>query len=1695
MQRSGSPKRTTHLGSNIPQSLATYVSSDVVTACAVDPETGAVWSGEESWLRVRNAWTGEVKLQYHFRSGKLVTAVAVTAKNGWIGHRDGSISVFSLGSISPVAELVLHEAIVSSIVSTADGPVISISGDGRLALWDPSELRCISCVKLSDHPLTSCSLSGDTCFTGTSEGQLHAVSVSSQKQLSITGKVMNTAVRSLAVAGIHGDQLWVGGEDGRIGIVDISAVAVSLCCRFIQSSHESAVSHITYCPGDSRVWTASRATGIVIYDAATTNVLHTIQVASGGASALVPVPGSTKRVGLPAEYPTAISLVSHGYAWRVWACSSDGTIKAWQTLDSTDAARATKHVEATAKLALAQQNLEAAQHEIAVLNGKLLERTALRQRSPSKDMPLAAAEEMTSLRLENISLRERLQTSRGDGPSQLQQKLVNEQAISRRALDDLKRADAEVSMLRTQLAEAVGLGRAAPTDLRGQHTSLLATQNPLKAIYHQYVVDDVLGAVEEATRRRLCSLEGSSRDQLHRAMNEMSDSLSIRERYERQLVQDVAQLRSALGGEEKLGYQLRQAESERLRQTAKIEEQAKELISLTQALSKARQQLEIAREDEASLSSSIRQLEIEKRTWAQREQELLEDIRREAYSHQNTKDQTYNLRESNAAIDAESKARQTALREREDQIAQLSAARDGLAQRIKELEDRMGAQDHELQRARQTSSAHSEDNSKLRQQIDDMRSHYEQMLHQVQRSHHESEAEIADLGAKLRATNRHALEHKQMAEDRTADVEQLRQRLESSQNELRDLKQHHESVTRSQADIVAQLTGEAEELSRQVAEARRDARAAAEQVESVQRAAEAELRAALEKADEALRVETKLRNEAQNVSEQQHNTALSRLHSAQEECRRATMEIAETKLELQRTKDQLEQLTKVSGSERDSLLVQIDLVQEQSKRSERQAQQLVREATEHVELLQADAAKLRADIAAKNNLLQDAIRDREKAEAELRRQASITQNQVTLMDAEVATLQRQVQEGSFLGERTILQAEVTDLRQQVHSLQRELQLRRAEIRDLERAADDRNAEQTLRLRQEQNNSLALKSELEKLTAMIKIKVNTIATLEQHVADVEQMSKSAIADAKQQHESTLERLKTENTSLQKEVRRLEGEFAQCSRTLDSFQHEVKVTIRNERTEFESQIEEYKTQVQSLQKELRVRTADLTTSIKQQDDLVNDAQQALRKEKAQLVSANEDLTHRFAALEAELRARTHDWNEQKLVLLERVDDLTSRLRAEKHRAEAAAQEAEHRINQLEKDAKMKANEVALLRSSLEDTHLDGKQRNRSEKLLIDKQADALRDRLSQLERELQTKTSDIIMLQRIVDEKDVEHQLRWRDDRTTYEQQIAQHREDLSACRDVMKAKEREIDDLKQQLVRSKGEQGRALNEKSIAEGEVEALRLQLVRLQEKQKVLQTSLAENDDLSAKISSIQRDLSTAIERVAERDAEAKKLRSQLQIGEALIDEVRQQYRTSQDKAREDMDQLEEKLDNALRENASLKRQVYSTFDDNKLLQDTVRSVTEHQRSVVNNQQALADLARRDDELRTQMASIVQSRSGSGYAKTEQLISRATTSGSSGFVDVTGGHSATVTPVRTRSPPRRRGLDEPPMRAPQLAAETAASLLFSTTGQARSSSGGALPINLGSLSARDSSRHLYYSNAQPTSTTTSTTRTTRHF
>ncbi len=1707
-----------------------------MTACAVDANTGLVWSCEESWIRVRSQTTGEVKLQHHFRNGsKYATAICTTGGNAWIGHRDGSISILALTNAVPVAELVLHEGAITTIAVTPQA-VMTTGADGRLAMWEPLELRCTACVKLSEQPLVSSCLSGnDLLFVGSAEGQLHAISVSSQQHLSPPVRIMQGAIRSMAVVGSHRDQLWIGGEDGRVGIVDVSSPSSSSfsCCRFVQTGHDSPVSHMLYCSGDRRLWTASRGSGIVIYDVATTNIAQTIPLGSPGhGTSFVSLSAGSNRKGTSAgEFVTAISLVTHGYAWRVWACGSDGTIKAWLTTDpaeapaSSAAVVAGNHVETAAKLRLLESDLASARHEIVILTGKLQSNGLNRAVEPN--------EELTNVRLENITLRERLEAATTEAAPQafrteisnLRQRIFEEQASNRKCIDDLKRADAEIAMLRTQLAESVGLGRSVPTDLRG-HTGILSNSlNPLRGIYQNYVADDVIGTMEESSRRRLQYIETTFREQFRWIMSEFADKLTVREKYERQLVQDISQLRAAISGEDRLGHALRQAESERNRSNDKAEELSREVSTLAASLQKARQQLEIAREDEASLSGTIRQLEQERRQWTLREAELAQELQRESTFAQGLRESLTEARDRNAALESEIKARAVMVADREEMAAQAARARDGVAEKLAEAEEKIHTMELEVLRLKSSSTSSAEENRSLHVQIDGLRSHYEGLLKQQQSLCAEAQNESNELGQALRAANRQALENKQHAEDRSGEADMLRQRLDQSQQTVRQLKADYDALAKSKSESDAHFGAELESLSRQTADAKREARLTAEQFEAYQRQAQADYRDAAEKADEILRTEIKARSEAMTSLEQQHNAALSRLHAAQEECRRAVMASTEAKLDAERSREQLEHMNKLSSSEREALQVQIDLVQEQTKRSERQAQQLVREASEHVEMLVADASKLRAELAAKTNALQDAIRDKERAEAESRRQTALVQNQAALMDAEVATLQRQVQEGSFLGERTILQAEVTDLRQQVHALQRELQVRRGEIRDLERSADDRNAENTLKLRQEQNAVLGLRSEVEKLTATIKIKMNTIATLEQHVADIEQTSKSTISDMKQQHDAALERLKNENAALQKEVRRLEGEFAQCARTLETFQHEVKVSHRNERSEFESQLEEYKAQVQSLQKELRTRTIDLTTAIKQQDELISDAQSQLRKEKQNLLTSNDELSQRVAALESELRTRSHDWNEQKLSLLEKADDLAGKLRAEKHKAEAAVQEGEHRQSQLEKELRLRLAELAALQSALDESSLEKqKQRSRQPHLQNSRELDALRERLTKAERDLEARTSDVAVLQRIIDEKDVEHQMRWRDDRTTYEAQITQHREDLKACRDVMKLKEREVEDLRQQLIRAKAEHGRVLNEKGMLEGELETQRLQLARFQEKQKLQAANNAATEDIQARVLSLQRELAQASEMCSEKDVELKKLRSQVSTNEALIDELRQQFRQAQERSRRDAEEAEQRLEEAMRDNASLRREVFTAQAETSSKR---QPPAVPQSSKTTTHQALTELSRRDEDMRTQMSSILAGRSASGgggrSASGGDMFESASTRQASAvsshpqFVDVTGSdrpYGSVLTPRRASASTNYSTGGSSREATPQLAAETAASLLFSSTGlpvQSQIQTSG--PVNLGALPSAapygtvfhttrhhnpSSLRHLHYSNTPvpiPEQSTSTTTRTTRHF
>ena len=344
--RRAGPLVTSSQRTNDITPLGTFVVSDVILHVASVPQFRQVWTAEEgSWIRVRDPVSGDVQSQHLLKASKEVTSMCASADGAsvWCGLAEGAISVFSTTTKAAVAELVLHNGRVTSIVSSGSSDLIfSASADGRCAAWSRRSFHCVWATQVCDGPVTAIGVddANSMLYAGSEDGIIRTLGLHGGQlvsHLSMAGH--DGAVNKLMVvrAGGHGaSHLWSGGADCTIRVWSVSLPSTTYAdavtpgtCLATLTDHKTAVKHLVSCPGEGKVWTASSDGFAVIYDDVTFGALQHLPVSSSNFRA--------HRQSY--DVTTCVAPIANANVWRLWTCSSDGTVRGWmsQTMSTASA--------------------------------------------------------------------------------------------------------------------------------------------------------------------------------------------------------------------------------------------------------------------------------------------------------------------------------------------------------------------------------------------------------------------------------------------------------------------------------------------------------------------------------------------------------------------------------------------------------------------------------------------------------------------------------------------------------------------------------------------------------------------------------------------------------------------------------------------------------------------------------------------------------------------------------------------------------------------------------------------------------------------------------------------------------------------------------------------------------------------------------------------------------------------------------------------------------------------------------------------------------------------------------------------------------------------------------------------------------------------------------------------------------------
>lgn len=141
------------------------------TGAAFSTSSSTVWTAESGgWLRIRNSTTGEVEQQKRIgTNGQEPTSMCLCPSSNtvWVGTSDGPLVVYRASDAAQIAECMLHESGVTSLLhvpsssssassSSASSYLWSAGSDGRIAVWDTAKCSVVRCFHACPQGPVNC---------------------------------------------------------------------------------------------------------------------------------------------------------------------------------------------------------------------------------------------------------------------------------------------------------------------------------------------------------------------------------------------------------------------------------------------------------------------------------------------------------------------------------------------------------------------------------------------------------------------------------------------------------------------------------------------------------------------------------------------------------------------------------------------------------------------------------------------------------------------------------------------------------------------------------------------------------------------------------------------------------------------------------------------------------------------------------------------------------------------------------------------------------------------------------------------------------------------------------------------------------------------------------------------------------------------------------------------------------------------------------------------------------------------------------------------------------------------------------------------------------------------------------------------------------------------------------------------------
>ena len=302
----------------------TFISQDTIVGCCIVGLTTVATVELGGWVRLRHSSTGAPFRQHRLRSAQDPTSIAISGLLLWVGQTHGLITILSSETLNPVADCVLHEKGVTSIVN-ARTVMISTCADGNLAKWCPESMKCISSSTIRAAGPLNCALPSEHGIFV--HNDRHEVVLLSTEQLNtkMTFEGHTQEILSLAVCD---RTLWSGSQDETIRCWSIET---SHCLRVL-TYHSGPVHCLHITDNEKRIWSASMDGRVGLWDSTTFSLV-----------AHVPIeypPGPTQH------FTFVVMTASASTMYNVWTCGTDGTVRGWVSASPASASQSVAEIRA-----------------------------------------------------------------------------------------------------------------------------------------------------------------------------------------------------------------------------------------------------------------------------------------------------------------------------------------------------------------------------------------------------------------------------------------------------------------------------------------------------------------------------------------------------------------------------------------------------------------------------------------------------------------------------------------------------------------------------------------------------------------------------------------------------------------------------------------------------------------------------------------------------------------------------------------------------------------------------------------------------------------------------------------------------------------------------------------------------------------------------------------------------------------------------------------------------------------------------------------------------------------------------------------------------------------------------------------------------------------------------------------------------